>query len=1093
MTDKEKEPTWAPYATPVNIDAEPLQTIFEHTTKQVIIPKDKSITQYLHDKGLDRGVELEIETQDVEEIEIRVESGRNKYEIKHVIAEGGMGVIYKVRDRNCRRNVAMKVLPVAQQNESESLVRFIEEAQITSQLEHPNIVPVHEMALDAEGNIFYTMKYVQGVTLTEILLDIRKGKQDVIDQYPLPRLLTIFQKICDAVAFAHSKGVVHRDLKPDNVMIGSFGEVLLMDWGLAKVVSPQRTAAFQRAAMEFAEGDKSESFVIDTGEDVGKEESGINEQDLIDSIRSDDTGTDLRTISGRVMGTPGFMAPEQASPYGPGITTQADIYSLGAVLYSILVLRPPVTGKDIKKLLKRIREGDIIPPIAYNKPVLMSDGKLKSLALAHLPDKAVPRALSDITVKALETNAEDRYLSVQDLQHDIEAYQQGRIWHLILDEDFSEPKTLFDNWEVIGGQYEFKDGEFRLYGGEPQLLLLKRQLPGDIRIEFECRQDSVYLNDVGCFMSGVLSENRKWISASGYEFKYGGYDNSLNVLMRSDQTIWSKAASPLKQGEVYRVCAECVGPRLRFLVNNREIFDLTDSDPLSGSNRTAVGILGWIASTWFKRIRVYSLATPRKSDILDVAYRQLQKGHYLTARDLFEEVIDSFPDEVRREKAVRGYDIACRRENMEANLKVWQDRIEASWTGMGKQLRMDNNGLTMDLTHMDITDLGPLQGMPLTCLYCGANEITSLEPIRGMKLLKLDCGGNPITNLDPLRGMPLTTLVCECCRIETLKPISDLPLNLLNCGGNKLIDGLDPVRHIPLTWLSCWGNHIHTLEPLEGMKLTALYCDDNDIDDLSVLAAMPLHTLHCGGNRITSLAVLAESDLRSLHCADNQIEDLTPLSRMKLSMFSCHGNKVKSLMPLDGMSLGALVCSNNLLTSIEPFVKQPPVGFQYDCDTMATEDLEWLKGIWSWDMEFTDHIRNISALIALRKNDIETLREMAMEYNGHKYLFIPKFMTWSDARDYCEKLGGHLAVIPDRRTNDFISTLFPHGSWFWIGLYTDEQGQQKWVNGLPFDFDAFVDPLRGRLPGPKLFFSGLWTRDTMSTARNGFIMEWDDT
>ena len=169
-------------------------------------------------------------------------------------------------------------------------------------------------------------------------------EKDIIDQYPLPSLLTIFQKVCDAVAFAHSKGVVHRDLKPDNIMIGNFGEVLLMDWGLAKVVESQRTKASQQAPIEFAAGGKTESFVIDTEKDIDEETSGINEENLIDSIRSDDTGTDLRTISGRVMGTPGFMAPEQASPYGPGLTTQADIYSLGAILYSILVLRPPVMG-----------------------------------------------------------------------------------------------------------------------------------------------------------------------------------------------------------------------------------------------------------------------------------------------------------------------------------------------------------------------------------------------------------------------------------------------------------------------------------------------------------------------------------------------------------------------------------------------------------------------------------------------------------------------------------------------------------------------------------------------------------------------------
>jgi hypothetical protein len=702
----------------------------------------------------------------------------------------------------------------------------------------------------------------------------------------------------------------------------------------------------------------------------------------------------------------------------------------------------------------------------------------------------VPASLSDIAMKCLETRPADRYQSVQELQRDIEAYQQGRIWHLVTDEDFSGD-DLFDRWEVIGGQYELNEDGFHLSGGEPQLLLLKQPLTGDVRIEFECYQDSIYLNDVGCFMSAVLSENRHGISASGYELKYGGYDNSCNVLMRSDQTIWSLHESPLEQNKLYRVSAERIGSRLRLTVNNREIYDVNDPDPLTGADRTAVGLLGWVASTWYKRIKVYSLGTPRRSDILDVAERQMQKGRYCTAMDLFSDVLESFPDEARRIRAERGYHTAERREQLQRNLEKWQHDIEQVWPGLGARLRMDNNGLTMDINNAGIADLSPVSGLPLTCLYCASNHITSLEPIRGMDLLKLDCSGNPINSLDPLKGMPLHTLVCECCEVETLRPLSETPLSLLNCGGNPLLDGLAPLRKVPLTWLSCWGCGIHSLAPLTGKHLTALYCDVNEITSLEVLSRMALHTLHCGGNRIESLAPLRGMDLRALHCSNNQISDLEPLRGMKLSMFSCHCNQITSLAPLDGMPLGALVCGNNPLDSIQPFIQQPPVGFQFDCDSISTDDLQWLHDIWAANEHFAEHARNTAVLLAVRRHDVEALRRLAKPFDGHRYLYIPKFMCWEDARELCHGLGGHLVVIPSQHINDFISSLFPQGSWFWIGLYTHPGGEQEWVNHQPFDYDAYIDPLRRELPGPKLFFSGLWTRDTLPDACNCFMIEWD--
>ena len=147
--------------------------------------------------------------------------GDREYEIARLVARGGMGVVYEARERNCERFVAVKLINGQAMGRREDVSRFIQEAKITSQLEHPNIVPVHDLGNDVGRMAYYTMKYVQGVTLTDALHGIREGKLDMIERFPLERLLTVFQKVCDAVAFAHSRGIVHCDLKPGNVMIGS--------------------------------------------------------------------------------------------------------------------------------------------------------------------------------------------------------------------------------------------------------------------------------------------------------------------------------------------------------------------------------------------------------------------------------------------------------------------------------------------------------------------------------------------------------------------------------------------------------------------------------------------------------------------------------------------------------------------------------------------------------------------------------------------------------------------------------------------------------------------------------------------------------
>lgn len=364
------------------------------------------------------------------------EKGYSRYTVGEAVARGGMGIILRAKDLSIRRTVAMKVMLSEKSPSRERVLRFIEEARVTGQLQHPGIVPVYEFSVNAHGGLFYTMKFVQGETLKDILEHIRQGDRETIDKYSLSQLLNLFLKVCDAVAFAHAKGVVHRDLKPENIMTGDYGEVLVLDWGLAKVLGhgPDRTGA-KRA-----------------DDDLEHVPAGPMD---IDSLRWDEDAESLLTMDGQIMGTPRFMAPEQVRGKADAIDSRTDIYALGAILYNILTLRPPIKGDTRATILRNVREGRIVVPSSYDHTTVVrnessadladadtlvatptgADGaaagpgqdrqKPKRQGLPHCPNGRIPVSLSAVAMKALALKHDRRYSTVQELQKEVEAYQGG--------------------------------------------------------------------------------------------------------------------------------------------------------------------------------------------------------------------------------------------------------------------------------------------------------------------------------------------------------------------------------------------------------------------------------------------------------------------------------------------------------------------------------------------------------------------------------------------------------------------------------------------------------------------------------------------
>jgi serine/threonine-protein kinase len=278
------------------------------------------------------------------------------YARQQLHATGGMGQIWRAHDPALDREIAIKVLRPDRLHDHQFRERFLLEARIMGQLSHPGIPPVHVLDQDGRGTPYYVMKFIDGRTLEEAIA--------VYHQQPTPQafrdLLRHFGDVCQTIAFAHSRSILHRDLKPRNIMIGDFGETFVLDWGLAKQI---RTTS-------------------DTPEPQGLRET---EQGL--------------TQVGQILGTPAYIPPEQltGSPAGP----LTDLYALGVILYEILAGRPPYQDKDTLEMLVQASKGQITPP-------------------SQVRGEAVPRGLEEICLKATSFRPGDRYQSAAELTRAVE-------------------------------------------------------------------------------------------------------------------------------------------------------------------------------------------------------------------------------------------------------------------------------------------------------------------------------------------------------------------------------------------------------------------------------------------------------------------------------------------------------------------------------------------------------------------------------------------------------------------------------------------------------------------------------------------------
>ncbi len=886
---------------------------------------DINVNTYMEMQGLRGGVQIDHGGPDPADL-----SAADRFVVEEALARGGMGMILAARDVNIRRVTAMKVL-TAENPTDKQLLRFIEEAQITGQLEHPNIVPVHELGVSDSGRIYYTMKMVEGVTLLDVIKGVREHRHEIIDKYPISRLLTVFAKVCDAVAFAHSRGVIHRDLKPDNVMIGDFGEVLLMDWGLAKVV-----------------GDKAMlSGMI--------EEDGVSLEEAVNRIPARQSMANQRTLEGQILGTPNYMPPEQAAGKISELDKRTDIYSLGGVLYDLLCLRAPIEGANLKEMVEKINKGYIPNPNIYN-PRRDSKGEIvypDGIILHHCPENRVPEATAAVAMKAMSFDPNDRYQTVEELQEDIFKYQTGfatsaesasplRLLTLTLKRHKRE--SIFICIALIIAILMTAFFIINLNGKNASLIGALEEIE-----KSEVEREKL----IRAIAPRMVEEAEEAIQEGKWDTALRNVTSSLELRPDNPRGSFVKARCQmaflqLDQAQSNFKIAEALAKDdsalLADVAQYRAIVD--EFLPVWISNKRTLD--GRQLHSIANKIRALDqrLADQFLEHIDHSSSQSFSVGEYLE------------PEVVR----VIERDLKVAITRLEADNGIGAGELKALYPVQGSTGRVTlelfrNQGRIVDISALEnvpindlslegtsVSDLSPLAKMKLSWLNLNKTEVTDLSPLKNAQLIELHLEETPLSSLNGIDVSQLKTLFAEDSALADISALKDAPIQELQLKKTKVRDLAALAGNTTLTVLNAEYTLLADIGPLRGVPLRDLRINRSQVRDLSPLRGTPLTHLNVRKTRVTDLAPLAgNTTLEYLNVGQNSVSSLKALVGVPLTQLYADLTHVRSLNGLQGSKLSTLYVDDTKITSLAPLLGAPLL--RLSADNTRISDLSALTGL----------------------------------------------------------------------------------------------------------------------------------------------------
>ncbi|MHC4873100.1 MAG: protein kinase domain-containing protein, partial [Planctomycetota bacterium] len=630
------------------------------------------------------------------------------------------------------------------------------------------------------------------------VIDELKNQPRVADKkYTLTRLLNIFIKVCEAMAFAHSKGVVHRDLKPDNIMVGEFGEVLVMDWGLAKVAATSKAKEIKNNT--------------ENAEHTKYTDSRFSE--LVESFRHQ-SGSDV-TMDGSVSGTPLYMAPEQAEGRISEIGERTDVYALGAILYELLSLTPPVEGKTVQMLLLNAAEN-----------------KIKPLKQAR-DSRPIPKELAAIAMKSLSKEQSDRYKDCDQLQDDIELFMEGRA-----------VSAKEDNVVESIAKFIKRNKAVSISTGIAAVLLLGLGIFSYINIVAERDKANANLADFKALAAKAAPEFIKRTNTLFDSGKFGEALKSIDAAIALNQ----KEAEYYSLKSLILLCkysyteARCSAENALSLNKNSlyasDVVDLckSGSDLKLTDGKSCLEIKRNIGNFMLTTRHVGAAGIILEGIKLDFSSKRTKfRSVYINKLkkalpDLIIEGTDNLRD------VIINKDDFCIYLNKRGNLTSIDflkdmplTRIDVSFTELSDLSPLEGMPLNnLIIRNTNISDLTPLRGAPLTNLKALKSRITDLSPLKGAPLTKLEVSQTNIADLVPLKGMPLISLYCGETAVADLKPLNGMKLKKLSVHCTKISD-LTPLKNMPLESLDIFKTQTTDLTPLEGMQLKEILFTPEDI------------------------------------------------------------------------------------------------------------------------------------------------------------------------------------------------------------------------------------------------------------------------
>ncbi|MBQ7403469.1 MAG: protein kinase [Lentisphaeria bacterium] len=851
---------------------------------------------------------------------------KEKYIFRKNIGRGGMKMVIQVKDRDTMRDIAMALFPDSANRPDKETKRFIEEARITASLEHPNIVPVHDIGIDSNGSPYFTMKLLRGETLASILKKLNAGDPEYKELYTLDALLRIFIKVCDAVAFAHSKGVIHLDLKPENIQIGDFGEVLLMDFGLAKVIS---------------KADKDEEA----------EAPSYSNQNFIPGV----------TIDGVTKGTPGYMAPEQAAGKNSLKDFRTDVYSLGAILYSIATYQNPISERSttMKEMMTDTVKGRIIPP------------------RERAPERMIPYALEAVIRKAMTVQLPGRYQSVKELRDEVYSFRNGfatqaekagvlkRFFLLIRRNKITFPAITLSIFLLLGISFyaldeasKYKPDWIPVYSED---FTGRSELQGNYAFYnstvystvdewrrnrngmFMKSQEWFFLKDLplGSGTKAVLkfvpkygsvlrialntpiqSTAFSWENPTGYVFSLSAVQGGHDIIWKNGTSFVSGDSTIIPE-KLNTVEIERSDNHFRVSINGEEAFDTIDMFPLTTAKIGSFGIRSDGEGTILHSLELYRQAPAEKASPLIAGDVLLERKHYADAVEQYLIIAESYKQGPITDMAImKAYAAAAylrdpgKRETVRNDIKerlvpkIQSPKFSVQILEIDALSYWNEQRYTLAFETLDqVFQLDPKSEIMLKILQLPNKKLppnvldAMLEYIaKNKNINRLELSGYGITSLAKLQGMRLNYLNCSGNRLTSLDGLERMPLEVLNCSDNMILS-LDALRYIALKDLNCKRNRITSLEPLNMVRLRTLDVSYNKIASLKPLAGQNLDFLAIRGNLIHSLDSLYGMKLRFLDAGENSFISLMPLKDMPLEILLVDGSGISSLAPIQSMKL----------------------------------------------------------------------------------------------------------------------------------------------------------------------------------------------